>query len=134
MTGHRRVGLARSLSFAALAAAFTFGALPEFESADAQVRYGVYWLTQPHQTTRVGRVWCNPDRTAEYWAYVQGEYRWADVGNGPSQRWVLEAEFAGESSYPSFAAFRDATRALPEFQGKTLVFQDHSVVETVVQN
>jgi hypothetical protein len=122
------------LGLAAAVAASVLAGLPATPPAEAQIRCGGFWLVQPHQTARVGRAWANADRTVEYWAYVDGEYRWADASNGPANRWRLDAEFEGSTSFGSFEAFRDATLALPEFDGKVLVFQQHVVTETVVQN
>jgi len=134
MRGATWRGVVRGVVVLAGASVAAVGVYRAPVDAEAQVRYGVYWLTQPHQPARVGRVWCNAVRTVEYWAYVDGEYRWADIGNQAANPWQLCAVRGEDASYASFAEFQAATCALPEFQGKALIFQNHSVLETVVQN
>ena len=103
-------------------------------SVHAQVQSGDYWLYQPHQPAPVGRAWCNSDRTVEYWAYVNGEYEFGGASSGLSGRWRLEVEQVGSASYASFADFKDAVLDQPEIQGKTILFQNHQVSESVEVN
>lgn len=130
-----RRGLVRSFAVLALIAAVCLASLVSApQSAQAQIGFGEYGLFQPHQPGIVGRAWCNADRTVEYWAYVVGEYRWPDASNGPGNRAQLAFERAGGMQYPSFEAFQAAVRAMPQFQGKALEFENHSVVRSFVQN
>lgn len=103
-------------------------------AALAQVEVGGYWLFQPHQSAPVGRAWSNADRTNEYWAYIVGEYRFADEQSTGSAHWKLEASYASPQSYGSLAEFKSAVLALPEMSGKTILFQAHLVSEETVEN
>lgn len=110
------------------------GVFPRSTPVLAQADPGEYWLIQPGASMHVGRVWCNGDRSVEYWAYVEGEYVWADSSNGVNNRWRLDAEYIGATSYASFQAFKDAVCALPIYEGQTITFQSHGVTEDVVEN
>jgi hypothetical protein len=119
-----------SLSFAACVASLVSSP----SAASAQIGPGEYLLFQPHQPGVVGRAWANPDQTVEFWAYVHTEYRFAGPGNVAGNRWHLGAERVGNVQYPNLAAFKAAVLAMPEFQGKAMLFEDHSVVHSTVQN
>ena len=95
---------------------------------------GDFWLYQPQQSGPVGRAWCNPARTVEYWAYVVGEYQFSSAENGPGQRWNLGAEATPSGGYASYDSFKTAVRALPQFAGKSIRFQNHSMIEEVDNN
>ena len=100
--------------------------------AHAQLFDSDFWLYQPQQTAPVGRAWSNPDRTVEYWAYVVGEYEFGGAANGPGNRWHLDAQRVPGSGYGSYAGFKAAVLALPEMQGKTILFQKHTATEETV--
>lgn len=120
---------------AAVAGGFVLtGAVPGADPAAAQIRDGTYWLHQPHQQGPVGRAWCSGDGTTEYWAYVHGEYVWPGAGNGPSSPWRLDAARVAGSPFGSYEAWKDTVLDLPEFEGKTIVFQAHTVAEETVGN
>jgi hypothetical protein len=126
---------ARGAGFLALGlAVFAIGTATAAKKARAQIKDGDYWLYQPQQSTPVGRAYSNADHTAEYWAYVDGEYRFADTTNIPVNPWHLNAALASTTDYTSYASFKTAVLARAEFQGKTIVFQNHSVSEETVQN
>ncbi|MCE9634818.1 MAG: hypothetical protein K8T90_03850 [Planctomycetes bacterium] len=110
------------------------GVFPNAEKASAQIGPGRYWLIQPGVQGHGGFACCNADRTVEYWAYVDGTYTFASPSNGSNNRWRLDAEYIASGTYSSFQAFEDAVCAMGEFQGKTLLFQDHSVTENVIEN
>jgi hypothetical protein len=112
-------------------AAATAVAPPE---ARAQMAQGEYWLYQPQQGAPVGRAWANSDRSVEYWAYVVGEYEFADVTNVPANPWHLDLQRIGTGAYANFAAFKAAILAMPMMSGKTILFQSHVVTEETVEN
>ena len=110
------------------------GVFPRSTPLAAQTGTGEYWLIQPGANMRVGRVWCNGDRSIEYWAYVDGVYTWADASHGVDNHWRLDAEYIGSASYSSFQQFKDAVCALPIYEGQTITFQAHGITEDVVEN
>jgi len=128
----RSVRAAVLISVASVAAlAFVF-ATPR--RASAQIHGGDFSLYQTTQLNTVGRAWCSGDHSVEYWAYVEGEYAFADSGNDSVNRWRLDAEYDSAADYADFEAFKTAILALPEMSGKTVRFQSHVVAEEVVEN
>ena len=127
--------LARTAGLLAIGAlACTASLLTGRAEVSAQVGTGDFWLFQPQQPGPVGRAWCNPARTVEYWAYVVGEYQFSSAENGPGQRWNLGVEATPSPGYANYASFKTAVRALPQFAGKSIRFQNHSMIEEVVNN
>jgi hypothetical protein len=111
--------------------AFTVATAPK---ARAQLHGGEFSLYQPSQISTVGRAWCSSDHTIEYWAYVDGEFTFADTSNDSLNRWRLDAEHVSLEEYEDYNAFKSAVLALPEMSGKTVRFQSHAVSEEVVVN
>lgn len=101
------------------------------ENASGQIRPGEYFLVQGGT---VGWVYVSPDKSSEWWAYIDGAYEWADQRSVGENRWELDAEYMGSPTYPGFGAWKAAVRMRPEAQGRTLIFQRHAVQEEVVQN
>ena len=95
-----RFGAAAAVGAAALVASWTGG-----ESASGQVRPGEYYLVQGGT---VGWVYVSPDKTTEWWAYIDGAYEWADQGSVGDHRWQLDAEYMGSFQYPNFACWKAA--------------------------
>lgn len=110
------------------------GVFPNAPATSAQINPGMHWLIQPGAQGHVGIAFCNADRTVEYWAYVDGVYKFAGPQNGPGNRWHLDAEYISNSSFANFAEFKAAVLGMSDFQGKGVVFQSHSVVEEFVAN
>jgi hypothetical protein len=121
-----RFGFAALLGGLALAASWAQG-----PAVTAQCKPGEYVLSQ---IGTVGWVYVSPDRSSEWWAYLDGSYRWADRTAVAEHRWNLAAEYVGAQAYPSFAAWKSAVLTRPEARGRTLVFQQHAVAEETVQN
>ena len=102
--------------------------------ARAQVRIGEFELHQPGASGAVGFVACNADRTVEWWAYIDGTYSWGDASSTTANPWKLEAVRLGDTTASTFMEWRAEVLALSVMAGKRVVFQNHSVVETTVDN
>lgn len=96
-----RVSQSHSLVATAVFAALCLSLVAPSGTANAQIDNGGYWLYQPHQSAPVGRAWSSADRTAEYWAYVVGEYRFPGPANVDSNRWQLHATYVSSQTYSS---------------------------------
>jgi hypothetical protein len=100
-------------------------------TARAQVGPGEFAL---HQGPTVGWVCVSSDRTTEWWAYVDGVYRWADETCTSSSPWVAQAEYIGVGTWGSFEAWKADVLTRQAAQGKTIVFQRHAVEQESVAN
>lgn len=132
-----RRGLALSALALGLAAPFIPVAAPgaTLAPADAQVATdGNYRFNQPHQSDPVA--WCHrsANGAAEYWAYVQGEYEWANGDHTPQSPWELSGCRVSTTSYSSFTDWKNWVLGLAATQGKTIRFQDMSVTEETIDN
>jgi hypothetical protein len=104
------------------------------DRAVAQTLPGEYSLYQPGSSDPVGWVRVNGDRSVEWWAYVGESYAWADSTNTPASPWHLEARYVGSGAWPTYAIWKADVLQRAVAQGRTIVFQDHSVAEESVEN
>ena len=124
----------RQLVLAAACTGIAWWIVAEPQHAVAQTRFGEFALFQPGSGGVVGWVVSNPDRTVEWWAYIEGSYEWADTTSTPQDRWKLEAERIGDPLTSSFENWKTSVLLRSIAVGKRIVFQNHSVVETAVDN
>lgn len=97
-------------------------------SARAQIGAGQFWVFQPAFGVPVGRAFCNAEHTVEYWAYDTSRYEFSSPDNGPQNRWTIEVQSAAGDLPATFAEFQAQVLALPEFAGKPMLFENHSIV------
>jgi hypothetical protein len=103
------------------------------QGATARAQIGPGEFTQ-RQGGTVGWVCVSPDRTTEWWAYFDDVYRWADATCTSTNPWEAQAQFLGVGAYGSFAAWKADVLQRAAAQGRTIVFQQHSVAEESVEN
>lgn len=108
-----------------------FGATKDVQ---AQVDFGEYALFQPGSEGVVGWVVTNSDRSVEWWAYLDDAYVWANIASTPQNRWHLEAERVGGAGWSGFEAWKADVLSRPVTYGRHLVFQNHVVAESAVEN
>ena len=105
------------------------------ERLDAQITVGEYCLFQPGSPeVFVGWVVTNSDRNVEWWAYFDDSYEWADYGCTSENRWKLEAQWVGTAGWSNFEAWKSEVLDRHVTDGRRLVFQNHAVAESVVDN
>lgn len=100
-------------------------------TARAQIGPGEFAL---RQGGTVGWVCVSADRTTEWWAYFGDVYRWADATSTSSSPWGVEAQYIGVGAWGSFASWKADVLQRAAAQGRTIVFQQHSVAEEAVEN
>ena len=102
--------------------------------AAAQLGDGEFALYQPGSASPVGWVRVAGDHCVEWWAFVEGACSWADCSHSPTARWRLDAEYIGSGSWATYAIWKADVLQRVAVQGRTITFQDHSVVEESVEN
>ncbi len=127
----QRQRLVRVASVVAVAVSGIVAALLHVPPAQAQCRPGNYAL---QQSGTVGWVYVNSDHTAEWWAYIEGAYQWADSSSVGTSKWTCDAEYTGDDSWPSYAAWKADVLERSEALGHVITFQQHAVVEESVSD
>lgn len=127
-------GFTRSLLVAAFVSVAAVGSVFDGDRVAAQILPGEYHLHQPGTADPVGWAWRSGDGATEWWAYVDGSYSWAGSANGPSSRWRLDAEYVGAGNWANYAAWKNHVLLQSAAQGRTIVFQDHSICEETLSN
>lgn len=123
--------LGRFVGVALVAIAGLATSLSNDSTVQAQMKPGEFTL---HQSGLVGWVYVNSDRTVEWWAYIDGEYEWADSSSVGSNLWQLDAEYVGSTPWITYAAWKANVLQRAAADGKTIVFQQHAVTEESVEN
>ena len=111
-----------------------FDAVVHADRAAAQMRPGEYALYQPGSSDPVGWVRVSGDHSAEWWAYVEGAYVWADSTNIPISPWHLESRYMGVGSWATYATWKSDVLQRSAAGGHTITFQNHAVTEESVNN
>ncbi len=74
------------------------------------------------------------DGTKEFWAYVQGEFEFASSSHTASNPWTLDGVYDSGLPTGCFDVFRTEVLSRPAAQGKTIIFHNMTVAESVTAN
>jgi hypothetical protein len=124
----------RFFCVAVVLAAVAADLLSRTRTADAQLGDGEYCLYQPGNADPVGWVRVGGDHTQEWWAYIDGEYGWAGSANTSASPWHLTAVYTGSGGSGTYVSWKNDVLQRAPSQGRTIVFQNHSVAEEAVEN
>lgn len=125
----RRLAVVAAVVAAAAAVHFVHG-----RPAQAQIKGGVFELERLDSSSKVAWCYRSADGTTEWWAYIHGQYRWADETATENDKWGIKGVYTGSASYSTYAEWRDYVLGLDETQGQSVIFQQMTVYEETILN
>lgn len=106
----------------------------ESPSAVAQVGEGIGFNCRSADGATVAWAARSGDGTQEYWAYIQGEFEFASRRHTAANPWALGGIYDSAVPTDSFEAFRTEVLSRSAAQGKTIIFHNMTVAETITHN